>query len=114
VVVPLVVIAIVWIAKRAKKEQKPADAYRSMITWWLLPYLASLVFVLSGKILPYYRFMNSTASIMPLAALGIFVVGVWLMKKTNRNGLADTLAASVLVHKARPGDTTRAVSGGLV
>lgn len=97
VVIPLVVVAIVWIAKRAKKDQKPADAYRSMITWWLLPYLASVVFVAAGKVLPYYRFMNSTASIMPLAALGIFVVGVWLMKKTNHNVFVAAVALIVLI-----------------
>src|SRR3972149_5187959 len=58
VVIPLMVIAIVWIARRARRDREPADAYRTMIVWWLLPYAASVIFVVAGKGLPDSRVMN--------------------------------------------------------
>lgn len=97
VVIPLIVLAVLWIRHAARTEQKPADAYRTMAAWWLLPYLASVVFVAAGKVLPYYRFMNSTAAIMPLAALGIWVLGMWIFKKTNRNKIVAAVSFVVLI-----------------
>lgn len=94
IVIPLIVIAIAWIWSETRRTKKPADAYRTMSAWWLLPYMASIVFVAAGKTLPYYRFMNSTAAIMPLTAIGIFALGVWVMKKTNNNKI---VAAALLV-----------------
>lgn len=96
VVVPLVVLAVLWIRRSARAERKPADAYRTMAAWWLLPYLASVVFVAAGKVLPYYRFMNSTAAVMPLTAIGIWVLGMWIFKKTNRNMLVAAVSFVVL------------------
>ncbi|MEX0832802.1 MAG: MFS transporter [Actinomycetota bacterium] len=96
VVIPLLLIGVVWIAQTARREKKPADAYRTMVVWWLIPYAASILFVVAGKVLPYYRFMNSTAAIMPLAAIGIWVAGVWLMKKTNRNVIVALLSLLIL------------------
>lgn len=92
----LVVLAIAWIWQRTRAEKKPADAYRTMVAWWMLPYAATLVFALSSKPLPYYRFMNSTAAIMPLTAIGIWVLGMWLFRKTNRNMLVAVVSFVVL------------------
>lgn len=92
----LAVLAIVWIWQRTRAEAKPADAYRTMIAWWMLPYAATLVFALSSKPLPYYRFMNSTAALMPLTAIGIWVVGMWLYRKTNKNILVAGVSFVVL------------------
>ena len=97
IVIPLIVVAVLWIRRSAHVEKKPADAYRTMTAWWLLPYLASVVFVAAGKVLPYYRFMNSTAAIMPLTAIGIWVLGMWLYKKTDRNKLVAAVSFIVLI-----------------
>lgn len=92
----LVVLAIGWIWQRTRAEKKPADAYRTMVAWWMLPYAATLVFALSSKPLPYYRFMNSTAAVMPLTAIGVWVVGMWLYKKSNRNIVVAVVSFAVL------------------
>jgi len=81
VTIPLIIIAVAWIALRAWRDAKPADAYRTMSAWWLLPYLASLLFILMGSVVPYYRFFNSTAAIMPLTAMGLWVVVRWIVGK---------------------------------
>ena len=83
VTIPLVIIAVAWIAMRSWRDAKPADAYRTMAQWWLLPYLASVLFIVMGSVVPYYRFFNSTAAIMPLVAIGLWVIIRWILNRLD-------------------------------
>lgn len=83
ITVPLAIVAIAWIAGQSKREGKPADAFRTMSAWWLLPYAATALTYFMGKPLPYYRFMNSTAAIMTLVAIGIWVIARWILKQSD-------------------------------
>lgn len=80
---PLIIVAVCWIALTAFRKGTSADAFRTMSAWWLLPYVASALTFYMGKVIPYYRFMNSTAAIMPLVAIGIWVIARWALGKSK-------------------------------
>ncbi|MEX2421458.1 MAG: hypothetical protein WD670_06515, partial [Actinomycetota bacterium] len=39
-----------------------------------------MLFILMGSVVPYYRFFNSTAAIMPLTAIGLWVLVRWVLR----------------------------------
>ncbi len=96
ITLPLVVVAVAWIALRAWRTAKPADAYRTMSMWWLLPYLASVLFILMGSVVPYYRFFNSTAAIMSLVAIGLWVITRWIVDRFDANKGLKIVAGLVI------------------
>lgn len=112
ITVPLIIVAVGWIALRAWRDAKPADAYRTMSAWWLLPYLASLLFILMGSVVPYYRFFNSTAAIMSLVAIGLWVIVRWIVGKFDASKAMQIVAGLVITVLLGVGFAF-AVKGGL-
>jgi hypothetical protein len=79
VIGPLIVVAIVSTILLARRERKPANTFDMVSIWWMLPFLGSFTF-LTSAVVPYYRFMNATAAVMPLTALGAFVAIRWFLR----------------------------------
>jgi Major Facilitator Superfamily len=101
VIGPFIVIAIASIALYARRAKKPVGQYDMVSVWWLLPLLGSFTFLLAGStyqtagpgspVVPYYRFMNATAAIMPLTALGAVVVIRWFLRRSGSAKIAGIL-----------------------
>jgi hypothetical protein len=76
IIVPFVVVAIASTILRARRTQKPARNEELGSIWWLLAFAGALT-VISGKAIPYYRFMNASAASMALLGLGAFAAIHW-------------------------------------
>jgi MFS family permease len=76
VIVPFIVVAIASTILRAKRYTKPARTEDLASIWWLLAFAGALT-VISGKAIPYYRFMNASAAPMALVGLGSFAAIHW-------------------------------------
>lgn len=96
VIGPLIVVAIVSTVLTARRERKAAGTYEIVSIWWLLPLLGSFTF-LTSAVVPYYRFMNSTAAVMPLTALGAFVAIRWFLRLEGAKRAAGLLASLAIV-----------------
>ncbi len=92
VIGPLIAIAIVSTILLARRERRPADTFDMVSIWWMLPFLGSLSF-LTSAVVPYYRFMNATAAVMPLTALGAFVAIRWFLRLDGAKRAAGILAS---------------------
>ena len=62
----------------------------------LLPFLGVLGF-LAGAVYPYYRFMNATVALFPLAGLGLWVAIRWLLARTGGARKAGTVGVAALL-----------------
>ena len=96
VIGPLIAVAIVSTILLARRERRPADTFDMVSIWWMLPFLGSLSF-LTSAVVPYYRFMNATAAVMPLAALGAFVAIRWFLRLDGAKRAAGMLASVAVV-----------------
>ncbi len=93
---PLIVVAIVSTIWLARRQRKPAGAYEMVSIWWLLPLAGSFTF-LTSAVVPYYRFMNATAAVMPLTALGAFVAIRWFLRLDGAAKIAGIVASLLIV-----------------
>jgi MFS family permease len=96
IIVPLIIVAIVSTILLARRERQPAGTYEMVSIWWLLPLAGSLTF-LTSAVVPYYRFMNATAAVMPLAALGAFVAIRWFLRLKGAGKIAGIVASLLIV-----------------
>ena len=96
IIVPLILVAIVSTILLARRERKPAGTYEMVSIWWLLPLAGSLTF-LTSAVVPYYRFMNATAAVMPLTALGAFVAIRWFLRLDGAAKIAGIVASLLIV-----------------
>jgi MFS family permease len=76
VIVPFIVVAIASTILRARRYAKPARTEDLASIWWLLAFAGALT-VITGKAIPYYRFMNASAAPMALVGLGSFAAIHW-------------------------------------
>ncbi len=93
---PLILVAIVSTILLARREREPAGTYEMVSIWWLLPLLGSFTF-LTSAVVPYYRFMNATAAVMPLTALGAFVAIRWFLRLDWAAKIAGIVASLLIV-----------------
>jgi hypothetical protein len=96
IIVPLIVVAVVSTILLARRERKPAGTYEMVSIWWLLPLVGSFTF-LTSAVVPYYRFMNATAAVMPLTALGAFVAIRWFLRLDGAAKIAGIVASLLIV-----------------
>ena len=92
----MIVVAIVSTILLARRERKPANTFDMVSIWWMLPFLGSFTF-LTSAVVPYYRFMNATAAVMPLTALGAFVAIRWFLRLDGTKRAAGVLATVAVV-----------------
>jgi hypothetical protein len=76
VIVPFIVVAIGSTILRARRTRQGARSEDLASIWWLLAFAGALT-VITGKAIPYYRFMNASAAPMALVALGSFAAIHW-------------------------------------
>jgi MFS family permease len=76
VLVPFVIVAIVSTITWAKRHREPARTEDQVSIWWLFAFLGALT-VVTGKEIPYYRFMNASAAPMALLGLGSYAAIRW-------------------------------------
>ena len=76
VIVPFIAVAIGSTILKARRDRQPARHEDTVSIWWLLT-LAGAVTVVTGKAIPYYRFMNASAAPIALLGLGSFVAIRW-------------------------------------
>jgi MFS family permease len=95
IIVPLVLLAIGYTIWRARRDRQPSDLFGTISTMMLIPLLGIFGF-LAGAVYPYYRFMNATMALFPLAGLGAYVAIKWFL---GRDGVARVagIVASVLI-----------------
>jgi hypothetical protein len=89
-------VAIISTILLARRERKPANTYDMVSIWWMLPFLGSFTF-LTSAVVPYYRFMNATAAVMPLTAIGAFVAIRWFLRLDGAKRAAGVLASVAVV-----------------
>ena len=97
ITVPLILVAIVSAVLLSRRSREPADQFRVVSAWWLLPLAGALTFLVSAKPVPYYRFMNATAAPIALCGMGAFVAIRWFLRLDGRRRLAGVLASLVVV-----------------
>jgi hypothetical protein len=95
IIVPMVLLAIGWTIYRARKDRKPSDGFGTISAMMLLPFLGVFGFVIATY--PYYRFMNATMGLFPLAGLGAYVAIKWLWKRDGAAKIAGVVASAVIV-----------------
>jgi Major Facilitator Superfamily len=76
VIVPFVVVAIASTVLWARRYRSPARTEDQVSIWWLVAFLGALT-VVTGKVIPYYRFMNASAAPMALLGLGSYAMIRW-------------------------------------
>ena len=76
VIVPFIVVAIASTIAWAKRHREPARNEDQASIWWLVAFLGALS-VVTGKEIPYYRFMNASAAPMALVGLGSYATIRW-------------------------------------
>ena len=95
IVVPMVLLALGWTIYRARKDRQPSDGFGTISAMMLLPFLGVFGFVVATY--PYYRFMNATMGLFPLAGLGAYVAIKWLWKRDGAAKIAGVIASLVIV-----------------
>jgi hypothetical protein len=96
IIVPLVLLAIGWTIWRARRDQERSDGFGTISTLLLLPFLGTLGWI-AGATYPYYRFMNATLALFPLAGLGAYVAIKWLGRRDGVAKIAGVLASVLIV-----------------
>jgi hypothetical protein len=76
VIVPFIIVAIGSTILRARRTQRPARNEDLGSIWWMLAFAGALT-VITGKAIPYYRFMNASAASMALLGLGSYAAIRW-------------------------------------
>jgi MFS family permease len=76
VIVPFIVVAIASTILKARRDRQPARSEDLVSIWWLLAFLGAAT-VITGKAIPYYRFMNASAAPIALVGLGSYVAIRW-------------------------------------
>jgi hypothetical protein len=76
VIVPFIIVAVGSTILRARRYASPARTEDLASIWWLLAFAGALT-VITGKAIPYYRFMNASAAPMALVGLGSFAAIHW-------------------------------------
>lgn len=76
VIVPFMLVAIGSTVLRSRRLRLPARAEDLASIWWLLAF-AGAITVVTGKAIPYYRFMNASAAPMALVGLGTYAAIRW-------------------------------------
>jgi hypothetical protein len=61
VIVPFIVVAVGSTVLRARRSTSPARTEDLASIWWLLAFVGALT-VITGKAIPYYRFVNPSAA----------------------------------------------------
>ena len=95
IVVPMVLLAIGWTIYRARRDRQPSDGFGTISAMMLLPFLGVFGFFVATY--PYYRFMNATMGLFPLAGLGAYVAIKWLWKRDGAARIAGVIASLVIV-----------------
>jgi len=95
IIVPMVLLAIGWTIFRARKDRQPSDGFGTISAMMLLPFLGVFGFFVATY--PYYRFMNATMGLFPLAGLGGYVAIKWLWKRDGAAKIAGVIASLVIV-----------------
>lgn len=96
IIVPFILIAIVGTLLLARRERKPAHTYDLASIGWLIAFAGALSFV-TGKEIPYYRFMNASAAPMALVGLGAFLAIRWLLKLAGGLKVVGVVASVAVV-----------------
>ena len=96
ILVPLVVLGIGWTIATARKQRAASEGFGTISAALLLPFLGVLGF-LAGAVYPYYRFMNATLALFPLAGLGAWVAVRWLLARTGRGRIAGLVGVAVVL-----------------
>ena len=96
VLVPLLLLAIGWTVATARRERARSEPFGTISIAMLLPFLGVLGF-LAGAVYPYYRFMNATVALFPLAGLGLWVAIRWLLARTGGARKAGTVGVAALL-----------------
>jgi len=76
VIVPFIVVAIGSTILRARRTRQPARNEDLASIWWLLAF-AGAITIVTGKAIPYYRFMNASAASLALLGLGSYAAIRW-------------------------------------
>ncbi len=76
VIVPFIFVAIASTIAWARRRQEPARTEDQASIWWLVAFIGALT-VVTGKEIPYYRFMNASAAPMALVGLGSYATIRW-------------------------------------
>ncbi|MEP6758356.1 MAG: MFS transporter [Actinomycetota bacterium] len=76
IIVPFMVVAIASTILWARRHRQAARNEDVVSIWWLLAFAGALT-VVTGKAIPYYRFMNASAAPMALVGLGSFALLYW-------------------------------------
>ena len=76
VIVPFIIVAIGSTIAWAKRHRDPARTEDQVSIWWLVAFIGALT-VVTGKEIPYYRFMNASAAPMALLGLGSYATIRW-------------------------------------
>ena len=76
VIVPFIIVAIGSTIAWAKRHREPARTEDQVSIWWLVAFIGALT-VVTGKEIPYYRFMNASAAPMALLGLGSYATIRW-------------------------------------
>jgi MFS family permease len=76
VIVPFIVVAIASTILKSRRDRRPARNEDEVSIWWLLAFLGALT-VVTGKAIPFYRFMNASAAPLALLGLGSYAAIHW-------------------------------------
>ena len=107
IIVPFVVVAIASTILRARRTHRPARNEELGSIWWLLAFAGALT-VISGKAIPYYRFMNASAASMALLGLGAFAAIHWFFTDRAPSKLIAWAGVGLVVwSRPRLGDARR-------
>ncbi len=96
ITVPLVLLAIGWTIWSARRDRERSDGFATISSMLLIPFLGTLGWV-AGASYPYYRFMNATVALFPLAGLGAYVAIRWLWRREGAARIAGIVASVLIV-----------------
>lgn len=96
ITIPLIVLAVVWLIRRSRKDREPAGAFGTISAMWLVPLIGTFGWVF-GKAYPYYRFMNATAAVMPMLGLGAWVAVRWLLRREGSRRVLGVVGSLAIV-----------------
>ncbi len=97
VIVPFIAIAVASVVLTARRTRTAAGAFETVSIWWMLPFAGALTFLVSSKPVPYYRFMNATAALMPLVGLGAYIAIRRFLRLPGSARVAGVLASILVV-----------------
>ena len=96
IIVPLVALAIGWTIWQARRTRERSDGFATISALLLVPFLGTLGWI-TGAAFPYYRFMNATVALFPLAGLGAYLAITWLWRRDGLAKVAGVVASLLIV-----------------